>query len=188
MQDPILIFLEKKDSGLVTQITKAAQSNKLPVKLFNDEEELLNNTNEIAKMSNGVFIVDKAFGRGIDFKFKKEASVLILLNDDIQISWEDAVQMAGRGNRSQGNPSALLMLAKATKKQADILTILRTNSAVYSIDGCDVLTQVFTHFHSLSEAKKTKVAEYLQKNSWTMPLPKKPEDTEVFKWLSGMKN
>jgi hypothetical protein len=28
----------------------------------------------------------------------------------------------------------------------------------------------------------------LQKNSWTMPLPKKPEDTEVFKWLSGMKN
>jgi hypothetical protein len=96
--------------------------------------------------------------------------------------------MAGRGNRSQGNPSALLMLAKATKKQADILTILRTNSAVYSIDGCDVLTQVFNHFDTLSEVMKTKVSAYLQKNSWTMPLPKKPEDTEVFKWLSGMKN
>ena len=96
--------------------------------------------------------------------------------------------MAGRGNWSQGNPTALLMLAKATKKQADLLVILRANSALYSIDGCDVLTQVFNHFHSLSEAKKTKVAAYLQKHSWTMPLPRKPEDTEVFKWLSGMKN
>ena len=80
------------------------------------------------------------------------------------------------------------MLAKETKKTAEILTILKTNSALYSIDGCDVLTQVFNHFHSLSEAKKTKVAAYLEKNSWTMPLPKKPEDTDVFKWLSGMQN
>ena len=80
------------------------------------------------------------------------------------------------------------MLAKETKKTADILTILKTNSALYSIDGCDVLTQVFNHFHSLSEAKKTKVAAYLEKNSWTMPLPKKPEDIDVFKWLSGMQN
>ena len=80
------------------------------------------------------------------------------------------------------------MLAKETKKTADIITILRTNSALYSIDGCDVLTQVFNHFHSLSEAKKTKVAAYLEKHSWTMPLPKKPEDIDVFKWLSGMQN
>ena len=149
---------------------------------------MLNNTNEVAKISNGVFIVDKAFGRGIDFKFKKEASVLILLNDDIQICWEDAVQMAGRGNRSQGNPSALLMLAKETKKTAEIITILRTNSALYSIDGCDVLTQVFNHFDSLTKAKKTKVAAYLQKHSWTKELPRKPEDTDVFKWLKGMQN
>ena len=80
------------------------------------------------------------------------------------------------------------MLAKETKKTAEIITILRTNSALYSIDGCDVLTQVFNHFHSLSEAKKTKVAAYLQKHSWAMPLPKKPEEAEVFKWLIGMKN
>ena len=80
------------------------------------------------------------------------------------------------------------MLAKETKKTAEILTILRTNSSLYSIDGCEVLTQVFNHFHSLSEAKKTKVAAYLQKHSWTMPLPRNPEDTEVFKWLSGMQN
>ena len=135
-QDPILIFLEKKDESLVTQIKKIAEIQKLSVTQFNDEEELLNNTNHVAKVANGVFIVDKAFGRGIDFKFKKEASVLILLNDDITISWEDAVQMAGRGNRSQGNPTALLLLAKATKKTAEIITILKTNSASCTIDGC----------------------------------------------------
>ena len=48
---------------------KIAAIQKLAVLQFNEEEELLNNTNEIAKKSNGVFIVDKAFGRGIDFKF-----------------------------------------------------------------------------------------------------------------------
>ena len=140
-------------------------------------------------MSNGVFIVDKAFGRGIDFKFKKEASVLIILNEDIKISWEDAIQMAGRGNRSQGNPTAFLLLVKtANSSQKDVITTLKTNSSVYSIDCCDVLTQVFDHFDSASELMKTKIAEYLESNSWTMPLPKTGPDNEVYQWLSGKKN
>ena len=96
--------------------------------------------------------------------------------------------MAGRGNRSQGNPTALLMLTKTTNKTANVLTILKTNSALCSIDCCDVLTRVFTHFESLSEIMKTKVATYLQKNSWTKPLPNTITDTDVFKWLSGMQN
>jgi hypothetical protein len=139
-------------------------------------------------MSNGVFIVDKDFGRGIDFKFMKEASVLILLNDDVSISWEDAVQMAGRGNRSQGNPTALLMLTKPSSKNAEILTILKTNSARYGIEGSYVLLQIFDHFTSLkNENMKKRIAEYLEKYSWTVPLVE-TEDHRVFQWLCGMQN
>ena len=139
-------------------------------------------------MSNGVFIVDKDFGRGIDFKFMKEASVLILLNDDVSISWEDAVQMAGRGNRSQGNPTALLMLTKPSSKNAEILTILKTNSARYGIEGSYVLQQIFDHFTSLkNENMKKRIAEYLEKYSWTVPLVE-TEDPRVFQWLCGMQN
>ena len=139
-------------------------------------------------MSNGVFIVDKDFGRGIDFKFMKEASVLILLNDDVSISWEDAVQMAGRGNRSQGNPTALLMLTKPSSKNAEILTILKTNSARYGIEGSYVLLQIFDHFTSLkNENMKKRIAEYLEKYSWTVPLVQ-TEDQRVFQWLCGMQN
>ena len=96
--------------------------------------------------------------------------------------------MAGRGNRSQGNPTALLMLTKDTNKTANVLTILKTNSALCSFDCCDVLTQVFTKFESLTEVMKTKVAKYLQKNSWTKPLPNTSADTDVYNWLSGMQN
>ena len=139
-------------------------------------------------MSNGVFIVDKDFGRGIDFKFMKEASVLILLNDDVSISWEDAVQMAGRGNRSQGNPTALLMLTKPSSKNAEILTILKTNSARYGIEGSYVLQQIFDHFTSLkNENMKKRIAEYLEKYSWTVPLVQ-TEDHCVFQWFCGMQN
>ena len=139
-------------------------------------------------MSNGVFIVDKDFGRGIDFKFMKEASVLILLNDDVSISWEDAVQMAGRGNRSQGNPTALLMLTKSSLKNAEILTILKTNSSKHGIEGSFLLQQIFDHFTSLkNEQMKKRIAEYLEKYSWTVPLVQ-TDDSRVFNWLSGMLN
>ena len=139
-------------------------------------------------MSNGVFIVDKDFGRGIDFKFMKEASVLILLNDDVSISWEDAVQMAGRGNRSQGNPTALLMLTKPSSKNAEILTILKTNSSKHGIEGSYVLQQIFEHFtNDKSENMKKRIAEYLEKYPWTVPLVK-TDDGRVFQWLSGMMN
>ena len=139
-------------------------------------------------MSNGVFIVDKDFGRGIDFKFMKEASVLILLNDDVSISWEDAVQMAGRGNRSQGNPTALLMLTKPSLKNAEILTILKTNSSKHGIEGSYVLLQIFDHFTSLkNENMKKRIAEYLEKYSWTVPLVQ-TDDSRVFQWLCGMQN
>ena len=51
--------------------------------MFDDEDKLIFSTNADAKESKGVYIIDAAFGRGIDFKFKKNAFVIVILNDDI---------------------------------------------------------------------------------------------------------
>jgi hypothetical protein len=96
--------------------------------------------------------------------------------------------MAGRGNRSQGNPTALLMLTKPSSKNAEILTILETNSARHGIEGSYVLLQIFDHFTSLkNENMKKRIAEYLEKYSWTVPLVQ-TDDSRVFQWLCGMQN
>ena len=52
-------------------------------RLFDDEDKLIFSTNADAKESKGIYIIYAAFGRGIDFKFKKNAFVIVILNDDI---------------------------------------------------------------------------------------------------------
>ena len=96
--------------------------------------------------------------------------------------------MAGRGNRSQGNPTAILMLTQASKN-ADVLTRLKTNSSVNSISGYDVLKQIFDHFDkSNAEALKKKIAVHLQNHPWYLPLIPSKEELRVSLWLSGMSN
>ena len=96
--------------------------------------------------------------------------------------------MAGRGNRSQGNPTAILMLNQASKN-ADVLTRLKTNSSVNSISGCDVLKQIFDHFDkSNAEILKTKIAAYLQNHPWYLPLITSKEEPRINLWLNGMIN
>ena len=118
----------------------------------------------------------------------KEASVLILLNDDVSISWEDAVQMAGGGNWPQGNPTGVLMLTKPSSKNSEILTILKTKSSRHGIEGSLLLQQIFDHFTSLkNENMKRRIAQYLEKYSWTVPLVQ-TDDSRVFQWFCGMQN
>ncbi len=96
--------------------------------------------------------------------------------------------MAGRGNRSQGNPTAILMLTKASKN-ADVLTRLKTNSSVNSISGFNVIKQIFDNFDkSNAEALKKKIAGYLQNHLWYLPLIPSKEEPRVNLWLSSMSN
>ena len=56
------------------------------------------------------------------------------------------------------------MLTKATSKNAEILTILKTNSSKHGIEGSLLLQQIFDHFTNLkSENLKKRIAEYLEK-------------------------
>ena len=75
--------MEKMEAAIIKMVKQfLAQFEEKP-RLFEDEDNLIFSTNADAKESKGVYIIDAAFGRGIDFKFKKNAFVIVILNDDI---------------------------------------------------------------------------------------------------------
>ena len=62
--------------------------------------------------SSGVFNFYKGLGRGIDFKLKQDAQVLVLMNGEQKLTTADIGQMAGRGTRAQTIPCATLIVTK----------------------------------------------------------------------------
>ena len=56
----------------------------------NKEEELTYAVDKAAKTVDGVFALSTSFGRGIDFKFAKDAFVLIILNGELTLNREEA--------------------------------------------------------------------------------------------------
>ena len=55
----------------------------------NKEEELAYAVDRAAKTENGVYALATSFGRGIDFKFAKDAFVLIIFNGDLTLNREE---------------------------------------------------------------------------------------------------
>ena len=84
-------------------------------------------------------------GRGIDFKFLCEAKVLIIFNGKLMFRHSDIAQIAGRGNQSQGLPSALVIMTSAAKG-TDIQAILDANSVENAGDLPDMIDTVYNKF------------------------------------------
>ena len=75
--------MEKMEAAIIKIVRDHLRQFDEKPRLFDDEDKLIFSTNADAKESKGVYIIDAAFGRGIDFKFKKNAFVIVILNDDI---------------------------------------------------------------------------------------------------------
>ena len=75
--------MKKMETAIIKMVRDYLRQFDEKPRLFNDEDKLIFSTNADAKESKGVYIIDAAFGRGIDFKFKKNAFVIVILNDDI---------------------------------------------------------------------------------------------------------
>ena len=75
--------MEKMEAAIIKMVRDYLRQFDEKPRLFDDEDKLIFSTNADAKESKGVYIIDAAFGRGIDFKFKKNAFVIVILNDDI---------------------------------------------------------------------------------------------------------
>ena len=96
--------------------------------------------------------------------------------------------MAGRGNREQGTPAALLLVCKPSSKGSDVLSILETNSTSGVVDSIACLQQLVSSFNKI---KDEKLKEAIQKD---LSNPKTPwhkganamKDPRVQQWLNGM--
>ena len=54
----------------------------------NNEKELTFDIDKAARAEHGVYALATGFGRGIDFKFAKDAFVLVIMNGDLTLNRE----------------------------------------------------------------------------------------------------
>ena len=112
-----------------------------------DEERLKIEIKSASKRSTGLFSMLAKDGRGIDFKFLCEAKVLIIFNGKLMFRHSDIAQIAGRGNRSQGLPSALVIMTSAAKG-TDPQSILDANSVESAGNLPDMIDNVYNKFEN----------------------------------------
>ena len=167
---PMLIFLEKvEDEWLITEIKAACTEVRLAVATCFNEEQLATFGKDAGAKSKGVYLFPKKFGRGIDFKLKIDAKVLILMNGEHKLTTADCNQLAGRGNRSQAIPSALLIMIKSTY-DVDALAIVQTNDEAGEINQVpDNVKRLYDRWPSLAKEKpdkRARIAEVLKGEGW----------------------
>ena len=185
----MLIFLEKvEDEQLITEIKAACAEVRLAVGTCFNEEQLATFGKDAGAKSKGVYLFPKKFGRGIDFKLKIDAKVLILMNGEHKLTTADCNQLAGRGNRSQAIPSALLIMIKPTY-DVDALAIVQTNDEAGEINQVpDNVKRLYDRWPSLAKEKPDKrasIAEKLTGEGWMRE--EWPLTNDERNWLHGVR-
>jgi hypothetical protein len=86
---PVIVFFEQKDDKLLSMMKK--MTNQFPGNFcaVNNEQELTFAIDKAARAENGVYALATGFGRGIDFKFAKDAFVLVIMNGDLTLNREE---------------------------------------------------------------------------------------------------
>lgn len=104
---PFILFMGKYDSKLVKKLENICEESEVPFVEVCEEDDADEQKRLYDNTMNGVFVLDRAFGRSYDLKLGTEAQVLILANDK-SITHTEAIQMVGRGCRSQGQGQGIL--------------------------------------------------------------------------------
>ena len=126
---PILVFMGDLPTGdHVKFVEAAARLHKVEYLKIEDDEALKFESRAATEKETGVFILACKYGRGVDFKLRSDAFVIILMNGELKLRNSNILQMAGRGNRSQGVPTAHVILCKESPKGRNVDAILTTNS------------------------------------------------------------
>ena len=98
---PFIVFMAKHDEQLVEELRTICDEREVLFVEVMDQDEADEQRRLYDNATRGVFVLDRAFGRSYDLKLGAEAQVLILANAKT-ITHTEAIQMVGRGCRSQG--------------------------------------------------------------------------------------
>ncbi len=86
---PAIVFFERKDEKLLSMMKKMTTQFLGNICAVNNEKELTFAIDKAARAEHGVHALTTGFGRGIDFKFAKDAFVLIIMNGDLTLNREE---------------------------------------------------------------------------------------------------
>ena len=123
-------------------------------------------------------------GRGIDFKLKVSAKVLIIVNGKQRLTMQEAIQIAGRGDRAQGAPTAEVILTKCEKTD-DPEVLLETNGKKNASDAHRMVHKVITSFGNLDSESRKLVASAMNSTNLLEECFGAIKDDKVLKWLEG---
>ena len=87
---PVIVFIEKPEDKLIASMKKITNNYAGGYYAVNNEQELTFAVDRAAKATHGVYALASGFGRGIDFKFAKDAFVLIIMNGNLTLNREEA--------------------------------------------------------------------------------------------------
>ena len=133
-QEPFIVFMAKDDGKLINDIEVMCDKSKVAFVHIKDPQEASQQRLEYNSNTTGVFILQRKFGRGYDLKLGTEATVLILANEN-SISQIEAIQMVGRGCRSQGQGKGILFLKGDPHAKKDAWEYLKVRNEGHRDSG-----------------------------------------------------
>ena len=162
---PFIIFMAKQEQDLVDELQKLCEERGVPFVEVYDSEDADEKRRLYDNQTKGVFVLSRAFGRSYDLKLAAEAQVLILMNERT-ISYTEAIQMVGRGCRSQGQGQGILYLKGDPLIRKDAWDQVQSKSRAHKDPGGRNLLVLFRNLFELNPKDLEKIEYAYTENRW----------------------
>ena len=164
-EHPFIVFMAKYDEELIASLETVCKEREMPFVQVVEDEDAIMQRQLYNSVRTGVFILHRAYGRSYDLKLGTEALVLILANDS-SISYVEAIQMVGRGCRSQGQGKGILFLKGDPKTGKDGWLYLRVRNKGHRDPGGQTLRFLFQNSKEFTQSELKKIAPAFLGDTW----------------------
>ena len=113
----------------------------------------------------GVFIVEKAYCRGLDIKLKVDAHSIVFGNGP-DLKESDVLQMMGRGSRAQGHGKGTFYMMGDPLSCSDGWRMVKSNSEQKVDDGGKILLLLFKASKAINLKTKPEVVTAYSNGNW----------------------
>ena len=115
----------------------------------------------------GVFLIGREFSRAFNLKLGLDARVTILANDK-SLGKAEALQMCGRGSRSQGTGHGHLFLKHSPNDPVNAWEVLRSFSQAKKTNGGKTLRRLFAWSKELSTTDVVHLVRGFENKNWAI--------------------
>ena len=165
---PMMIFVEEEDPDLIEQLKAATLYlfPKQPMLEVKEAKDIGRLQTMLRQVPEGVVLIPKKYGRGINLRFQKDALVIVLVNKEY-IGFPLVKQMVGRSSRRQGLCYGEVFITTQfdmADSQVGALEVLKEFENDYANDeGLMIVSALFKKVEKLSPAMKISLKEIVGK-------------------------